>query len=312
MSYNQIDEESPFVGDRPESRKDEPWWMKHRTYLFVGGYLFIAALTTIIVVSVESSDSSSKAPKNLIMMVPDGFGPASVTYGRLRSKELNREFVLDSIMVGTSRTYSSNSLVTDSAAGATAFSCGLKSYNYAIGVDPNGVPCPTILEAAQSKGMKVGLVVTSRITHATPAAFSSHVANRNSEEDIAEQQVAHKIDVMLGGGGMFYKANLRSDGKDMIQEAKDTYGAQFVDNAADMKKLEKTPVLGLFDDDHISYDIDRTAEQPSLLDMVDKVLKYPPRLCKGSATSISVSTYRCLCYLSLFVSLVKKNKEEKK
>ena len=56
-------------------------------------------------------------------------------------------------------------------------------------VDPNGIPCPTVLEAAQLKGMKTGLVATSRITHATPASFASHVLWRDSENDIAVQEV---------------------------------------------------------------------------------------------------------------------------
>ncbi|KAG0280621.1 hypothetical protein BGZ97_009365, partial [Linnemannia gamsii] len=112
----------------------------------------------------------------------DGFGPASQTYGRTFYKYKNRGTVLegeptslDTLLVGTSRTRSSDSLVSDSAAGATAFSCAMKTYNGAIAVDPTGNPCGTILEAAKDLGMLTGVVVTSRITHATPAAFSAHV-----------------------------------------------------------------------------------------------------------------------------------------
>jgi alkaline phosphatase len=71
---------------------------------------------------------------------------------------------LDKHLIGTSRTRSSSSLVTDSAAGATAFSCGLKSYNGAISVLPDGSPCGTVLEAAKKAGYMTGLVVTTRIT----------------------------------------------------------------------------------------------------------------------------------------------------
>lgn len=72
------------------------------------------------------------------MMVSDGFGPASQTYGRSYWQYLNNysedtKTSLDEILIGASRTRSSNSLVTDSAAGATAFSCAMKSYNAAIG-----------------------------------------------------------------------------------------------------------------------------------------------------------------------------------
>ncbi len=65
----------------------------------------------------------------------------------------------------------------------------MKSYNGAIAVDDNRKPCATVLEAAQKKGMKTGLVATSRITHATPASFAAHVVDRDMEDEIAEQEV---------------------------------------------------------------------------------------------------------------------------
>eukprot|EP00002_Diphylleia_rotans_P011195 TRINITY_DN2219_c0_g1_i9.p1 TRINITY_DN2219_c0_g1~~TRINITY_DN2219_c0_g1_i9.p1 ORF type:complete len:324 (-),score=80.64 TRINITY_DN2219_c0_g1_i9:55-1026(-) len=105
------------------------------------------------------------------------------------------------------------------------------------------------------------------------AAFSAHVPDRNMEEEIAQQQVSHKIDVLFGGGAKFYKPSLRSDGHDLIQEAKSIYGAQFVDSTVDLKKIMKTPVLGLFADDHIAYDIDRQSATPSLLEMVQKAIE---------------------------------------
>lgn len=71
---------------------------------------------------------------------------------------------LDDNLLGTSRTRSSSSLVTDSAAGATAFGCALKSYNGAIAVLPDGSPCGTVLEAAKLAGYATGLVVTTRMT----------------------------------------------------------------------------------------------------------------------------------------------------
>lgn len=82
------------------------------------------------------------------MMVSDGFGPASQTYGRsywqYKHNDTNGVDLtsLDQILVGASRTRSSNSLVTDSAAGATAFSCAKKSYNAAIGGTVH--PCPAV------------------------------------------------------------------------------------------------------------------------------------------------------------------------
>ena len=76
----------------------------------------------------------------------------------------NETLFLDKHLIGTSRTRSSNSLVTDSAAGATAFACGKKSYNGAISVLPGHSPCGTVLEAAHKAGYMTGLVVTTRLT----------------------------------------------------------------------------------------------------------------------------------------------------
>jgi len=92
-------------------------------------------------------------------------------------------------LIWTSRTRSTSSLVTDSAAGATAFSCGLKSYNGAISMLPDHTPCGTVLEAAKKAGYLTGLVVTTDITDATPACFASHVKIRMEEDLIAQQEV---------------------------------------------------------------------------------------------------------------------------
>ena len=97
--------------------------------------------------------------------------------------------VLDQHFIGSSRTRSTSSLVTDSAAGATAFSCGLKSYNGAISMLPDHTPCGTVLEAAKKAGYMTGLVVTTDITDATPACFASHVKIRTEEDLIAQQEV---------------------------------------------------------------------------------------------------------------------------
>jgi hypothetical protein len=137
------------------------------------------------------------APKNMIFFIGDGFGPASVTLARVVANRTS--LTMDHYFVGTSRTFSSSNTITDSAAGATAFSCAMKTYNAAIAVDDNLVSeflisinrlththtlslssasrqkaCGTVLEAAKRKGMATGLVATSRITHATPASFSAH------------------------------------------------------------------------------------------------------------------------------------------
>ncbi|CAI2199853.1 2136_t:CDS:2, partial [Funneliformis geosporum] len=166
---------------------------------------------------VEGHQKRSSPAKNVILMIADGFGPASETFGRTYSQHVNRMSYyyvtpLDEILVGSSRTGSYDSLVTDSAAGATAFSCGLKTYNNSIGVDPKKVPCGTVLEAAKELGFATGLVVTSRITHATTASFAAHVVHRDMESEIAVQYIGdyplgRTVDLMLGGGRCYFIPN---------------------------------------------------------------------------------------------------------
>ncbi|KAI8600338.1 alkaline phosphatase [Dissophora ornata] len=232
------------------------------------------------------------------MMVSDGFGPASQTYGRSfwqykHNHTAGVMTALDEILVGASRTRSSDSLVTDSAAGATAFSCALKTYNAAIGVDPNGVPCGTVLESAKSMGMWTGLVVTSRVTHATPASFSAHVVHRDMEADIAVHQIGdyelgRQVDLMLGGGRCFFLPNTtegscRSDNRDLIKESKSYGWDHVVLNRGEfedlmMKNGDKLPlpVMGLFHPSHMNFEIDRRrnpGQEPSLSAMAAAALK---------------------------------------
>jgi alkaline phosphatase len=150
-----------------------------------------------------------KPPKNIIFMVPDGMGLSNSTAARIfkngpNGERLNFE-ALDNI--GYQSTHSKNSTVTDSAAAASAWAVGEKFNNGEISChdeDFDGVcdsePAPTILDIAQSKGMATGLVATSDMTHATPAAFGATVHNRKCEEEIARQYLARDIDVLLGGG----------------------------------------------------------------------------------------------------------------
>ncbi|KAK3839810.1 MAG: alkaline phosphatase [Linnemannia gamsii] len=253
--------------------------------------LAIILTSSAVTITFYFAKMSLGRSRNVIMMVSDGFGPASQTYGRsfyqykhnLAESKLTP---LDEILVGTSRTRSSDSLVTDSAAGATAFSCALKTYNGAIGVDPTGNPCGTILEAAKDLGMLTGLVVTSRITHATPASFSAHVIDRDMESEIAAQQIGdypltRQIDLMLGGGRCFFLPNTtqgscRTDGRDLIKEAKEEYGWKVVlEDRGEFEALNNIlplPAMGLFHLDHMNYEIDRMQQanetkEPSLSEM---------------------------------------------
>jgi len=178
---------------------------------------------------------------------------------------------LDSLLVGAVRTLSASSLVTDSAAGATAYACGIKTYNYGIAVDPiNRKPCGTLLEAAITKGMRTGIVVTDALSGATPASFSSHAVDRNLLDFIAKQQVDKGIDLMFGGGLSNY--NQRSDKLNLIEYAQNK-GIQVVTNLSDFRGQLNLPAIALFAPSRMDYEIDRNpTTQPSLSEMVTRAL----------------------------------------
>lgn len=233
------------------------------------------------------SKATSTSKKNIIFMVSDGMGPASLSLARSFKQyrdDLPYDFSLqlDKCFIGSSRTRSDDSLVTDSAAGATAFSCGLKSYNGAIGVDSDQKPCGTILEALKLSGYMTGLVVTTRITDATPAAFSAHVDYRFQEDLIAQHQLGEytlgrQVDLILGGGRCHYHprslGGCRADNRDLIAESV-ANGWLYVGDKAGFDGLKngtnvKLPLLGLLAENDIPFSIDHDpAVHPSLAEQV--------------------------------------------
>jgi alkaline phosphatase len=215
-------------------------------------------------------------PKNVIVMISDGMGPAAVTLTRLVSGK--ESLVLDEYLIGTRRTSSEDKMVTDSAAGATAMSAGHVTKNGYVGVTDDGLPLGNVLEAARfQKKMATGLVVKSRITHATPAGYSAHVMNRDDESRIASQQLGLHSDLMFGGGiDFFLPASVggkRKDGRNLLTEARDS-GCQLIWTAATLSGDLHLPLIGLFNPDGMHYDIDRpTNQEPSLEDMTRKALE---------------------------------------
>lgn len=256
----------------------------HGVILF--GLLLITTLGSTMLMSPAGTAKPGK--KNIIFMVTDGMGPASLALTRGFKQHRDKSFIndiltLDKHLIGSSRTRSNDSVVTDSAAGATAFSCAMKTYNNAVGVDPSKNPCGTVLEALKLQGYLTGLVVTTRVTDATPAAFSSHVTWRTFEDLIAEHQLGHyplgrSVDLMIGGGrAHFYSpadtaygaGGARADGRNLISEAVES-GWSYVSNRSEFDQLAlgqnvELPLLALLTDNNIPFDIDRDdAEFPSL------------------------------------------------
>jgi alkaline phosphatase len=281
------EEDALLTGERT-SRQDESRQKWRERGLFA--WATLATIVVIILAVVYQHDTTArhsnggwvdgkpKGKRNLIFMVSDGMGPTSLSLTRsyrqfVTGLPVDDVLVLDKHLIGSSRTRSTNSLVTDSAAGATAFSCGLKSYNGAISVLPDHSPCGTVLEAAKKAGYLTGLVVTTRITDATPACFASHANRREYEDLIAEQMVGEGgyplgrvLDLVIGGGRCHFLANgtegsCRGDDKDIVQVAKDG-GFNYIDSRKEFDDLASSsavelPLLALLANTDIPYEIDR-------------------------------------------------------
>lgn len=300
-----IAEEDALLTGRPTQRNiDGPrtWKFWRELGLFVWAVVATGAVIVLAVVyQKHAGDGKHGSPhptgkRNLIFMVSDGMGPTSLSLTRSYMQFKNgapfsEQLVIDQHLIGQSRTRSSSSLITDSAAGATAFSCGQKSYNGAISVTPDHEPCGTVLEAAKKAGYMTGLVVTTRITDATPACFAAHVNMRSEEDRIAEQlagdyPLGRVVDLMFGGGRCHFLPNTttdsscRADDKDIVALAKKN-GYNYIDSRAAFDDLKggaglKFPMLGLFADTDIPYEIDRRNENdvyPALDEMAAVAMK---------------------------------------
>ncbi|KAA3609311.1 MAG: alkaline phosphatase [Calditrichaeota bacterium] len=200
----------------------------------------------------------AKSPKNIILFIGDGMGPTQITAARTVKGELALEKFNVS---GYVLTHSTNKYITDSAAGATAFATGYKTYNGAISVHPETKkPLKTILEFAEEKGKSSGLIATSSVTHATPACFAAHVTSRSKQQDIAAQIAVSGVDVLIGGGlGYFLprdkKGSKRSDKKDLLDKMQ---GYEFANSYAEFRKVA-TPekLVALLETGHLHKAKDR-------------------------------------------------------
>ncbi|KAF2138308.1 uncharacterized protein K452DRAFT_277397 [Aplosporella prunicola CBS 121167] len=299
--HDLAEEDALLTGEPTNRQPPSDRWQKWRELgLFLWALIATAAIIVLAIVYQKHQAAKPPSPnptgkRNLIFMVSDGMGPTSLSLTRgfkqyQHAESWDNVLVLDKHMIGQSRTRSSSSLVTDSAAGATAFSCGFKSYNGAISVLPNHEPCGTVLEAAKRAGYMTGLVVTTRITDATPACFAAHVNMRSEEDRIAEQMVGdyplgRVVDLMFGGGRCHFLPNTtegscRADDND-IRTLAGKHGFSYVDNREDFDGLNlgsaiNLPMLGLFADHDIPYEVDRRNENdiyPSLDEMARTAMR---------------------------------------
>ncbi|MCL1887643.1 MAG: alkaline phosphatase [Kiritimatiellaeota bacterium] len=231
------------------------------------------------------------APRNVIIMIPDGAGDALFTLARWH---VNEPLAVDAMPAGRVRTYASNNLVTDSTAAATAMSSGVKTHNNAINIGPRenfyrvadapevpaGQPVATLFEAAKRAGLATGIVTTDTLTGATPAAFGGcHTMSRKSHDVIARQLTAQQPDVLLGGGMLMFQSEarggMRGDGLD-LDLAWAAAGGAFVTNRAQLAAHTAGRVMGVFAPWTMTPAMDRAAfapHEPSLPEMTHHALR---------------------------------------
>ena len=186
---------------------------KHKTRC--SARIIVLCLVALFFLSCTAND---KYPENIILFIGDGMGVAQISAGKIAQGRLNLERFS---ITGLLTTHSESHLVTESAAAATALATGHKTDNRAVAVAPDKKPLKTLFEHAQERGKSTGIVVTSSVTHATPAAFMAHTADRDNQADIAEQIVNGATDVLIGGGWAYFipesnAGSRRSDQKNLL------------------------------------------------------------------------------------------------
>ncbi len=153
---------------------------------------------------VVSKNAVAKAPKNLIFLIADGAGLSHISLNIIEQKDSNYKRFSN---VGLITTHSANAAITDSAAAATAFATGQKTNNGMIAMDNKGRPLITIFEIAKKKKLSTAIIVTSSVTHATPAAFVAKVKSRSSDDEIANYFAKNGPDIFIGGGLRYFNSS---------------------------------------------------------------------------------------------------------
>ena len=236
----------------------------------------ISIIAVVVLLCTLAATVSASQIKNVIFMIPDGAGMNSFDFANdlkvaggfddtkypYRTQVDTSPMYMKDYMAGTCITDNYLGTLTDSAAAGTALSTGIKTLGGYLGVDYRSRPKANLLEAAQSIGMSTGLVATYEWMHATPAAFGSHVSDREDYRNIYEQMENQGIDVVLGSG---YGAVEELGAT--IQNAIDR-GYTIVTTRNDLLNVKAGDrIWGNATNPNSPFDISLSATQPTLEDM---------------------------------------------
>lgn len=247
--------------------------------------------------------------KNVILFIGDGMGISTIAATRIFSVGVDGNLVMDQLPHSAlSRTADADHITPDSASTMTSMMTGVNANSGVIGfgsetefgdfnADGDGAPLSTALEQAKQRGLRVGVVSTARVTHATPAACYAHIDDRDQEAAIALQALptdatynhalGSGLDLLLGGGRQFFvpseqsdeegDAGSRSDGRDLRAEFQ-AAGYHYVWNSDGFAQANPgdLPLLGLFERSHMEYEADRQSDvggEPSLAELSVKAVQ---------------------------------------
>ncbi|MEM9373081.1 MAG: alkaline phosphatase, partial [Planctomycetota bacterium] len=237
-----------------------------------GGAAFLAATSTKAAhrrEAVHAADPHDEShfgvARRVIFAVSDGMSVGTLTLADLYDKtvmgsegtEWVRLLGAPDARNAMCSTHCSDSLVTDSAAASTAWSCGRKVYRGSIGFNDDREPERPILLRARDAGFRTGLVTTSSVTDATPAGFIANVPRRTMEREIAQQILDRAPEVVLGGGRMHFEA-----------ASVDAFRGRFTDTLVGLGEAhDARSEIGVLAEGHMPYVLDRSAEDTGLEDM---------------------------------------------
>lgn len=239
----------------------------------VAGLSAAAATALVLATTSPAQHDAQPAPpgqgpvaRNVIFLHGDGMGPSQRELIRLVTTGQGDDLVMDQLRwAGLMQTDPDDpeQTVTDSAAGATAFASGVRTFNGAVGVDNDGRAVPTLLERAHAAGKATGLVTTAQVTDASPAAFGAHVSERAQQSEIARQYLdGPRPEVILGGGEDYWfppgvpgaypdepptdpTERSRSDRGNLVERAQ-SLGYEYVSSRDAMRESRARRLLGLF------------------------------------------------------------------
>jgi alkaline phosphatase len=227
-----------------------------RQHFLIPSVLFLLVWCNFILLAQLPADRPARYPlvpdaqvKNVVLFIGDGMGLAQLSASLMDQQGVNGWYTIECMPVTSLvRTNSADDIITDSAAGATAFATGHKTNNRMLSVSPDSARLKTIVEAAREKGMATGLITMGDdLTGATPAAFATHVSNRKRNEEIAAQYALSGVDILIGQGEKDFlpdtSGGVRKDKRDIVEEMREK-GYTVVRSMAELDTAKGRKILG--------------------------------------------------------------------